>query len=464
VRLKPIDEQVVVVFGASSGIGRGAALRLAAAGARVVVAARDSDGLDSLVSEIRGAGGEATPVVADAAVFHQVKDVADRAVQEYGRLDTWVHTAAVSLYATFEETSPEEFARVIDVNLLGAAHGAMVALPHIRREGRGALIFVSSGESLRSLPLQSAYAASKQGLIGFLDALRLELMAEGVPISVTTVLPASTNTPLFDKARSKLGVKPRGFPPIYDPSIAVDAIVYAASHPTRDIVAGGAARMLSGMNVMSRSMTDRFLAATAFELQRTAEPKPPDGPGNLFEPVAGLDKVEGSFGEEARPNSAVTWWQMHPAARRAAMAGVGAGLALGIAAAVSGSRSRSMRRALSRRLAAISAPIWRVPMVLSRPIPRLQADLSRMADRTRAMVVVPSRRVLQVASIPVAFALSRMRRRRQPPVRGWAALGQQLVSLMGRAPIARRRRPAPRTPVEQARQYVVDWVGSLQRR
>src|SRR5215208_279169 len=132
-RLKPVEEQVVVVMGAS-----------------VVVSARGKEGLDSLEDEIRREDGEATPVVADTSEYEQVKAVADRAVEEYGRLDTWVHLAAVGLFATFEQTTPEEFERVIDVNLMGQVYGAMAALPHLKREGRGALIHISSVEAKRS--------------------------------------------------------------------------------------------------------------------------------------------------------------------------------------------------------------------------------------------------------------------------------------------------------------------------
>src|ERR671932_530928 len=156
-RLKPVEEQVVVLMGASSGIGRETALRFAERGAKVVVSARSKEGLNSLVDEIRGNGGQATAVLTEVTDFEQVKGVAERAVEEYGRLDTWVHLAAVGLFATFEDTTPDEFARVVDVNLMGQVYGAMAALPHIKREGGGALIHVSSMGAKRSIPLQSAY-------------------------------------------------------------------------------------------------------------------------------------------------------------------------------------------------------------------------------------------------------------------------------------------------------------------
>jgi NAD(P)-dependent dehydrogenase (short-subunit alcohol dehydrogenase family) len=152
-QLKPIGEQVVVVFGASSGIGRETALQFARRGAKAVVAARGEEGLNSLVQEIRQDGGQATAVVADASVFDDVSRVAQTAVETYGRIDTWAHLAAVTIWASFEQTTPEEFKRIIEVNLLGQIYGAKAALPHLKREGRGALIHVSSVEARRALPL-----------------------------------------------------------------------------------------------------------------------------------------------------------------------------------------------------------------------------------------------------------------------------------------------------------------------
>ncbi len=316
-QLKPIEQQVVVVMGASSGIGRETALRFARRGAKVLVAARGESGLRSLVDEIRQAGGEVTAVVADVAEFEQVKDIADRAVEAYGRIDTWVHLASVSVWGKFEQTTPAEFERIIDVNLIGQAYGAMAALPHLRREGRGALIHISSGEAKLALPLQSAYSASKHGMVGFLDALRLELRHEGVPISVTNVMPAGINTPFFNKARTKLGVKPRIAPPIYQPSVVVDAILYAAEHPTRDIIVGGAAKAGILLQKISPRLMDALLLRVAFWIQRSDEPKSEDAPHNLYEPIEGFDRVTGDFDAEAKSWSTYTWLARHPTMRRA---------------------------------------------------------------------------------------------------------------------------------------------------
>jgi NAD(P)-dependent dehydrogenase (short-subunit alcohol dehydrogenase family) len=206
-QLKPVVEQVVALMGISSGIDRETTLRFAQRDAKRWWS-RPEARLRSLVEEIRAESSETMSVVADVSKFDQVKALADRAVQEYGRLDSWVHLAAVGLFATFEQTTPEEFARVIEVNLMGQVYGAMAALPHIKRKGRGALIHISSVEAKCSFSLHSAYGASKHGIDGFLEALRVELRHEGWPISATQVMSGTINTPFFDKGRTKLGVKP----------------------------------------------------------------------------------------------------------------------------------------------------------------------------------------------------------------------------------------------------------------
>ena len=324
-QLKPIEEQVVVLMGASSGIGRETALRFSRRGAKVVVSARGEEGLNSLVEEIRDEGGEATYVVADTSEFDHVKAVADRAVEEYGRLDTWVHLAAVGLFATFEQTTPEEFARIIDVNLMGQVYGAMASLPHIKREGRGALIHISSVEAKRSFPFHSAYGASKHGIDGFLEAVRVELRHEGWPIGVTQVMPGTINTPFFDKGRSKIGVKAVGIPPIYEPETVANIILYAAENPARDLVSGGAAQALIINQRLSPRMLDAVLATRAgFSPQKTEEPRSEDEPDNLYGPIRGHDTAKNGF--RALSRSLYNWLQMHPVVRRGSVVGMALGM------------------------------------------------------------------------------------------------------------------------------------------
>ena len=172
-RLRPIGEQAIVVFGASTGLGREAALHLAGRGAQLVVSAADQDGLDALVQEVRAAGGRAVAIAAEATDAAAMEAVAEGAVAAYGRLDTWVHAGAVALHAPFAETTAEEFRRIIELNLLGVVHGLMAALPRLRAGGGGALIVVSAVEGAQAMPLSAAYSAAMHGVSGLLDALRM---------------------------------------------------------------------------------------------------------------------------------------------------------------------------------------------------------------------------------------------------------------------------------------------------
>jgi NAD(P)-dependent dehydrogenase (short-subunit alcohol dehydrogenase family) len=310
-QLKPINQQVVAVVGASSGIGRETALKFAQRGAKVVAAARSEPGLKSLVEEIRSAGGEAIYTIADVSEFDQVKAIADKTVAEYGHLDTWVHSAATGVIAPFEKITPAEFARVVDVTLMGQVYGAMAALPYLKQEGRGSLIHISSMEGRRSLPLQSPYSAAKHGLEGFLESLRVELKHAQLPINVTSILPSTINTPYYNKIRSKLGVKPTGIPPYYQPTVVTNAILYVAEHPMRDLVVGDAGKVLDLLQRLSPELLDAILLAIAIPGQYTKETQTEDAPDNVFTPMSGYDKIEGDFDNLTIP-SFLDWWDMKP--------------------------------------------------------------------------------------------------------------------------------------------------------
>jgi NAD(P)-dependent dehydrogenase (short-subunit alcohol dehydrogenase family) len=310
IALRPISEQVAVVMGASSGIGRATALELARRGATVVVAARGEPALDTLVAEIRAGGGMASAVVADVTIAHDMHRVAEHALTSHGRLDTWVHVAGVLLVAGFENTTPEEFGRVLQVNLLGQVHGANAALPALRERG-GAFISISSMGAKRSIPLQSAYCASKHGLDGFLEAFRIELQHDAVPVSVTQILPATINTPLFDNARTKIGIKPTAPPPGYSPASVAQAVAYAAEHPVRDIVVGGAAKVIILGHTISPRLLDVAFRRFGYQLHDTGEPKASSAPDNLDHPLPDQARVEGSIDRYTLNHSAYTWWQTH---------------------------------------------------------------------------------------------------------------------------------------------------------
>lgn len=299
-QLKPINQQAVAIMGASSGIGRLTALKFAQKGAKVMVSARSEAGLKSLVKEIYQFGGEAEYIVADVSEIEQVKAVVEKTVAGYGRIDTWVNTAATGVIGLFEEITQEEFKRVVDVTLMGQVNGVMAALPYLK-QGGGAIICVSSMEGRRSLPLQSPYSTAKHGLEGFLEALRVELQHQNLPISVTSILPAVINTPYYNHIRSKLGVKPTGIPPYYSPHIVADAILYAAEHPTRDLVTGDVGKVLDLLQRVSPKLVDALLLLTAFAGQRTNEPKSEDAPDNLFAPMQDDKRIEGDFSDLVIP-------------------------------------------------------------------------------------------------------------------------------------------------------------------
>ncbi len=322
--LKPIGVQVAVVFGASSGIGRLTALHFAARGAKLCVAARSEEGLKSLVEEIEAAGGDAFYVTADAADFQQVRNVAEKCVERYGRLDTWIHTAAAFLFATVEETTPEEYERVLAVNLLGQIYGAKAALAHMKHHG-GALVHVSSVEAVRTAPYQSAYGASKHALNGFLQVLRVELAHEKVPVSVTQILPAAINTPIYEKGRNKMPFKMRPVPPVYHPQVVVDAIAYAAENPVRDLVAGGAGLGVVYAERLSPHLADFFAGTIGFAGQNAgAKDSPEQYRDNLFEPISGYDTVEGNFSGEQIKTDPYTFVKTNPKVKNSLLLGIGA--------------------------------------------------------------------------------------------------------------------------------------------
>ncbi len=319
IKLKPIGEQVAVIFGASSGIGRLTALEFAKRGAKVCAAARSEKGLQTLVDEIEANGGEAFYLIADAADFEQVKAVADKTVEKFGRLDTWIHSAAAFIFSTVEKTSPEEYKRLIEVNLLGQIYGAKAALPHLKKQG-GALIHISSAEAWRTAPYQSAYGASKHGIRGFLQVLRVELEHEQIPVAVTQILPAAINTPIYDKGRNNMPFKPRPVPPIYHPQIVTDTIIYAAENPSTDIIAGGAGVGVMYAERISPRLADWVSEKVGFIGQTTDEKSSGDYAGSLFETVDGFDTIEGRFSDEQLKSDPITWLATHQAAKNVLLA------------------------------------------------------------------------------------------------------------------------------------------------
>jgi short-subunit dehydrogenase len=326
VRLLPLRDQVMVITGASSGIGLVTAKQAASAGARVVLAARNAADLDEAVETIRHAGGRAIRVVADVADPRQVEAIGDAAIGEFGRIDTWVNNAAVSMYGRVMQLTVEDMRRQMDVNYWGQVHGSRTAVRHLRDRG-GALINVASALADRAIPLQANYCAAKHAVKAFTDALRMELEEEGAPISVTLVKPASVDTPFFQKAKTYLGTEPQPVPPVYAPEVVSEVILHAAARPIRELIAGGSGVRLSAARFAPR-IADLWMERSTFQSQLTD--RPVDGrPDNLYAPVEHDGGERGRmWSGHTRRNSVYTAAFLHPrAAAAATVIGVAAGLA-----------------------------------------------------------------------------------------------------------------------------------------
>jgi short-subunit dehydrogenase len=280
--LKPLHQQVIVITGASSGIGLATAQDAARAGAKLVLAARSGDVLEAIVATLVKHGADAIAVEADVAERAQVQRIAEAAIGRFGRIDTWVNNAGATIYGKLEEVSEADSRRLFDVNFWGMVHGALTALPHLRRHG-GALINVGSEASELAIPLQGMYSASKHAVKGFTDALRIEVeQVDGAPVSITLIEPTAVNTPLPDHARNYLERQPKLPSPQLDPHRVADAILQAATTPTRDTRVGVIASLDTAVGKMAPALADRLSVLQVPRQQRDEEPRDPQG--NLFRP------------------------------------------------------------------------------------------------------------------------------------------------------------------------------------
>ncbi|GJD57970.1 SDR family oxidoreductase [Methylobacterium dankookense] len=329
---KPLREQVIVVTGASSGIGLATARMAAERGARVVLAARSEDVLARIAAEL---GPKAAYVVADVGRCEDVQAIADKAVAKFGGFDTWVNVAGLTVYGPLREIAYEDHERLIRTNLWGTVNGSLVAVEHLRQHG-GALINVGSIASDLAFPFQGLYATSKHAVKGFTDTLRMELIAEGAPVSVTLVKPASIDTPLPQRARNYMDREPTLPPPIYPPEEVANAILHAAVHPQRDIFVGGGGKLFVMGKEFAPGAYDELAPAIIALQKRTEEPRNPKG---ALHAPRHAGEVRGDPPVYVMRTSAYTRATLHPLATAGVLA---AGLAA-TAAVILGTRPRPRR-------------------------------------------------------------------------------------------------------------------------
>lgn len=282
---RPLNEQVVVITGASTGIGRVTARMFAERGARVVVGSRNIDALNDLVREITEKGGLAYAVKTDVTQREDVERLADTALNYFGRIDTWVNNAGVSLYSTFDKLADEEMRRVMDVNFFGVCYGMQAALRAMRNDGGGTIVNIASVAGKRAIPLQNVYSASKYAVVGISEAVRSELADDAPEINICTVCPPSIDTPFFDHALTKEGFQPKPPAPVYSPETVAEVVLDCAESPKREVLIGSAGKMFALMNTLAPGLTDKFFGLTERDLQLTNEPKSQDAPSNLFDTV-----------------------------------------------------------------------------------------------------------------------------------------------------------------------------------
>lgn len=304
--------RVIVITGASAGLGRAVAKAFARSEhAHIGLIARGKEGLEAAKRDVEKLGGKALVLPADVSDPDAVEAAATRVESELGAIDVWVNDAMTSVFSPVKAMTAAEFKRVIEVNYLGFVNGTLSALNRMLPRDRGVIVQVGSALAYRGIPLQAAYCASKHAIQGFMDSLRSELIHDKSRVRVTMVQMPAMNTPQFDWVKSRLKGKAQPVPPIYQPEVGAEAVVYASRHARREIFVGIPTIKAVVGNRLFPGLLDRFLARTAYEGQQTNEPEDPNRAFNLYEPVPGDHGAHGRFGNQARTASAELWTDLH---------------------------------------------------------------------------------------------------------------------------------------------------------
>ena len=328
------NSEVVVVTGASAGVGRAIVREFAKRKAQIGLIARGRERLEQAKSEVEDAGGKALVLPVDVADAEQVEKAAEQVESELGPIDIWVNNAMTTILAPFVEITPDEFKRATEVTYLGVVYGTMSALKRMKARDRGTIVQVGSALAYRSIPLQAPYCGAKHAIVGFTDSIRSELFHDRSNIHITVVDLPAMNTPQFSWCRTRLPRHPQPVPPIWEPEVGARAVVWAAHHRRREVYVGWPTVMaIYGQKIMP-GFADRYLATHAYDSQQTSQPISADRPDNLFEPVAGDYAAHGIFDTRASRTSVQTWVDLH----RGAAALLAGGVAVGVSVFLLGRR------------------------------------------------------------------------------------------------------------------------------